>query len=58
MFEKRDALKELADHILEHHDEYNENSLRCADGFNARLDDFEFCVLLNTFNGIFEHSQG
>ncbi|KAK0145579.1 hypothetical protein N1851_015533 [Merluccius polli] len=57
VFEKRDAVKELFDHILEHHDNYDEDSLRCADGFNARLDDFEFCFLLHTFNGIFEHSD-
>lgn len=57
VFEKRDALKELFHHILEHHDEYDENSVRCADGFKVRLDDFEFCFLLHTFNGIFEYSD-
>ncbi|KAG7513368.1 zinc finger MYM-type protein 1-like [Solea senegalensis] len=41
--EKRIALKELFDHILEHHDEYNEDTVLCADGFDKRLDDFEFC---------------
>ncbi|XP_077444502.1 zinc finger MYM-type protein 1-like isoform X2 [Stigmatopora argus] len=56
VFEKRDALKELFHHILEHHDEYDEESVRCADDFKACLDDFEFCFLLHTFNGIFEHS--
>ena len=34
-------LEELFNHILEHHDEFDE---RCADGFNARLDDFDLCV--------------
>ena len=29
-------------------------TMHCADGFNAHLDDFEFCFLLHTFNGIFE----
>lgn len=43
VYEKRAALKELFDHILEHHDEYDEDNVHCADGFNARLDDFEFC---------------
>ncbi|XP_077447404.1 zinc finger MYM-type protein 1-like [Stigmatopora argus] len=57
VFEKRAALKELFHHILEHHDEYDEESVRCADGFKARLDDFEFCFLLHTFDGIFEHSD-
>ena len=31
--------------------------VRCADGFKAPLDDFEFCFLLHTFNGIFEYSD-
>lgn len=57
VFEKRDALKELFHHILEHHDEYDEDSVRCADGFKLCLDDFEFCYLLHTFNGIFEYSD-
>lgn len=47
VFEKRDALKELFNHILEDHDEYDEDSVRCADGFNTRLDDFEFCFFLH-----------
>ncbi len=56
VFEKRVALKELFDHILEHHDEYDEDTVLSADGFNARLEDFEFCFLLKTFNGIFEYA--
>lgn len=57
VFEKRDALKELFHHILEHHEECDEDSVRCADGFKVRLDDFEFCFLLHTFNGIIEYSD-
>lgn len=57
VFKKRVALKELFHHILEHHDEHDEDSVHCASGFNARLDDFEFSFLLQTFNGIFEHSD-
>lgn len=57
VFEKRDALKELFNYILEHHDEYDEDSVHCADGFKAHLDDFEFCFVLHTFNGIFEYSD-
>lgn len=55
--EKRVALKELFDHILEHHDDFDEDTVLCADGFNARLDDFEFCFLLNTFDGMFEQAD-
>ncbi|KAL0968773.1 hypothetical protein UPYG_G00271580 [Umbra pygmaea] len=57
IFEKRVALKELFDHILDHHDEYDEDAVRVADGYNAHLDDFEFCFLLSTFHGIFEYSD-
>ena len=57
VFEKRVALKELFDHILQHHDDYDEDSVRCADGFNAHLDDFEFVFLLSTFQGLFEYSD-
>nr|XP_032834249.1 zinc finger MYM-type protein 1-like [Petromyzon marinus] len=57
VFETRVALKELFEHILEHHDEYDEDSVRCADGYNAHLSDFEFCFLLSTFHVIFEYSD-
>ena len=55
--EKRTALKEVFEHILEHHDEYDADTALSADGFITRLDDFEFCFLLNTFNGLFEHAD-
>ena len=57
VFEQRVALKELFNHILENHDEYDGDTVNMADGFKARLDDFEFYFLLETFNGIFNHSD-
>ncbi|KAM9342344.1 zinc finger MYM-type protein 1-like [Pholidichthys leucotaenia] len=57
VFKKRGALKELFQHILDHHEEYDEDDVRCADGFITRLDDFEFCFLLHTFSRIFECSD-
>ncbi|CDQ74374.1 unnamed protein product [Oncorhynchus mykiss] len=51
VFEKRVALKELFNHLLEHYDDHDGDTLLMADGFNARLDDFVFCFLLETFNG-------
>ncbi|KAK9531031.1 hypothetical protein VZT92_010483 [Zoarces viviparus] len=57
VFEKRAALQELFEHILEHHDEYDEESVRCADRYKAHLENFEFCFLLSTFHGIFEYSD-
>lgn len=41
VFEKRVALKELFNHLLEHHDDHDGDTVLMADGFNARLDDFE-----------------
>ncbi len=52
VFEKR-----VFDRILEHHDDYDEDSVHCADGYNAHLNDFKFCVLLSTFHVIFEYSD-
>ncbi|XP_019896449.1 uncharacterized protein LOC105029183 isoform X1 [Esox lucius] len=57
VLEKRVALKELFEHILDHHDEFEEDSVRRADGCSAYLDDFEFCFLLSTFHVIFEYSD-
>ncbi|XP_034401525.1 zinc finger MYM-type protein 1-like [Cyclopterus lumpus] len=57
VFEKRVALQELFEHIVEHHDEYDEESVRCADGYKAHLENFDFCFLLSTFHGIFEYSD-
>jgi hypothetical protein len=53
----RDALKELFDRIVQHHKDYDEDSVRCAEGFNAHLDDFEFVFLLSSFQGLFEYSD-
>ena len=57
MFEKREALKELFEHINNHHDEYDDDSVRKADGYISKLDNFEFCFLLSTFHNILDHSD-
>ncbi|XP_029703746.1 zinc finger MYM-type protein 1-like isoform X1 [Takifugu rubripes] len=57
VFKEREALIELFRHILERHDDYDQDSLCHADGFHARLEDFGFCFLLHTFNGIFQNSH-
>lgn len=57
VFDNRMDLKGLFDHIMEHHENFDVDTLLAADGFNARLDDFEFCFLLETFNGIFNYSN-
>lgn len=57
VFREREALIELFRHILEHHRDYDQDSVCRADGFHARLEDFGFCFLLRTFNGIFQNSH-
>ncbi|KAM6949866.1 ribonuclease P protein subunit p29 isoform 1-T1 [Lycodopsis pacificus] len=57
VFEKRAALQELFEHILEHLDDYNDESVRCADDYKDHLENFEFVFLLSTFRGIFEYSD-
>ncbi|XP_034044942.1 zinc finger MYM-type protein 1-like [Thalassophryne amazonica] len=57
VYEKRVSLKKLFEDILEHYDEYDQESVRSADEYMVRLDDFEFCFLLSTFQGIFKCSD-
>ncbi|XP_068196634.1 uncharacterized protein [Antennarius striatus] len=53
VLERRVGLQELFDHILDHHDEHDQDTVLHADEFNKLLSDFDFCFLLNTFDGIF-----
>lgn len=55
--ERRAVLKELFHHVLEHHQDFDQDTLLRADGFSSRLEDFEFCFLLNTFSGMFQHAD-
>ncbi|GAB1597398.1 uncharacterized protein LOC115225801 isoform X1 [Argonauta hians] len=57
VLEMKDALKELFQHILEDPDEFDEDSVCYADGFAARLNDFEFCFLLHVFHEVFRYSD-
>ena len=57
VFEKREALIELFEYILDHHDEYDEESVRTADGYIKLLEDFEFNILLSSFHAILFHSD-
>ena len=57
VFEKREALTELFEHILDHYDEYDEDSVRSADGYIKLLEDFEFNFLLSSFQAILSYSD-
>ncbi|XP_068426943.1 zinc finger MYM-type protein 1-like isoform X2 [Clinocottus analis] len=57
VFENRAALQELFEHIVEHHDEYDDESVRFADSYKTLLENFDFCFLLSMFHGIFEYSN-
>ncbi|KAJ4924772.1 hypothetical protein JOQ06_003723 [Pogonophryne albipinna] len=53
VFEKKDALKDLFDYIVEHHEEFDDAAILSADGYLSNLGNFEFGFFLSTFNEIF-----
>lgn len=57
VFEKKDALKDLFEYIVEHHDEFEEAAIHSADGYISNLGNFEFSFLLSTFNELFAHAD-
>ncbi|KAJ4944141.1 hypothetical protein JOQ06_012686 [Pogonophryne albipinna] len=57
LFEKKDALKDLFDYIVEHHEEFDDAAILSADGYLSNLGNFEFGFFLSTFNEIFAHSD-
>ena len=57
VFEEKDALKNVFEHIVDHHDEYDNDSIDRADGFISQLSSFEFCFLLSTFHEMFSHAD-
>lgn len=54
--ENRDRLMETFTNII-NHPSMDDESIRMADGFNAKLEDFEFMFLLFTFEQIFAHTD-
>ncbi|KAJ8378341.1 hypothetical protein AAFF_G00243610 [Aldrovandia affinis] len=54
---KREELKELFEHIVDHHDDFDQDNIHSADGYITHLVSFEFCFLLSTFSSIFAHSD-
>ncbi|KAJ4922465.1 hypothetical protein JOQ06_019560 [Pogonophryne albipinna] len=57
VFEKKDALKDLFDYIVEHHKEFDDAAILSADGYLSNLGNFEFGFFLSTFNDIFAHAD-
>ncbi|KAJ4936913.1 hypothetical protein JOQ06_001498 [Pogonophryne albipinna] len=57
VFEKKDALKDLFDYIVEHHEEFDDAAILSADGYLSNLGNFEFGFFLSTFNEIFAHAD-
>ncbi|KAF3842570.1 hypothetical protein F7725_024521, partial [Dissostichus mawsoni] len=56
-FEKKDALKDLYEYIVEHHNEFDDAAILSADGYLSNLGNFEFGFFLSTFNDIFSHAD-
>ncbi|KAJ4925086.1 hypothetical protein JOQ06_017824 [Pogonophryne albipinna] len=54
---KKDALKDLFDYIVEHHEEFDDAAILSADGYLSNLGNFEFGFFLSTFNEIFAHAD-
>ncbi|KAK5885982.1 hypothetical protein CesoFtcFv8_017064 [Champsocephalus esox] len=57
VFEKKDALKDLFDYIVEHHEDFDDAAILSADGYLSNLGNFEFEFFLSTFNDIFAHAD-
>ncbi|KAJ3585080.1 hypothetical protein NHX12_013802 [Muraenolepis orangiensis] len=57
VFEKKESLKDVFDHIVEHHEDFDEAAVHGADGHMSNLGSFEFNFLLSTFNEIFAHAD-
>ncbi|KAJ8378721.1 hypothetical protein AAFF_G00236990 [Aldrovandia affinis] len=55
--DKREELKELFEHIVDHHDVFDQDIVHSADGYITHLASFKFCFLLSTFSSIFAHSD-
>ncbi|KAJ8415219.1 hypothetical protein AAFF_G00009170 [Aldrovandia affinis] len=54
---EREELKELFEHIVDHHDDFDQDTVHSADGYITHLASFKFCFLLSTFSSIFAHSD-
>ncbi|KAF3847096.1 hypothetical protein F7725_020124, partial [Dissostichus mawsoni] len=57
VFEKKDALKDLFEYIVEHHEEFDDAAILSADGYLSNPGNFEFGFFLSTFNEIFAHAD-
>lgn len=57
VYERREELQEVFAHIVDHHEEFDADSVCCADGYVNLMSSFEFRFLLATFNSIFAHSD-
>ena len=55
--EKKAELIELFQYIVEHHGDFDEDTVHNADGYMMHLTSFEFCFLLSAFYSIFAFSD-
>ena len=57
VYERREKLQEVFTHIVDHHEDFDADSVCCADGYVNLMSSVEFRFLLATFNSFFVHSD-
>uniref|UniRef100_A0A3B1J2E9 DUF4371 domain-containing protein n=1 Tax=Astyanax mexicanus TaxID=7994 RepID=A0A3B1J2E9_ASTMX len=57
VFEKKDALKDVFNYIVEHHEDFDHDAIHSADGYLSHLENFDFNFFLVTFKDIFGHAD-
>ncbi|XP_078146200.1 zinc finger MYM-type protein 1-like [Centroberyx gerrardi] len=55
--EKTRKLREVFEHIVDHHTEFDDDTVHCADGYITLLASFDFCFRLKTSHTIFSYSD-
>ncbi|KAF3842760.1 hypothetical protein F7725_001609, partial [Dissostichus mawsoni] len=55
--EKTRELREVFEHIVDHHTEFDDETVHCSDGYITLLTSFDFSFWLKTFHAIFSYSD-
>ncbi|KAF3842747.1 hypothetical protein F7725_001596, partial [Dissostichus mawsoni] len=49
--------RDVFEHIVDHHTEFDDETVHCADGYITLLTSFDFSFWLKTFHAIFSYSD-
>ncbi|XP_034076957.1 zinc finger MYM-type protein 1-like [Gymnodraco acuticeps] len=55
--DKTRELREVFEHIVDHHTEFDDETVHCSDGYITLLTSFDFSFWLKTFHAIFSYSD-